>query len=192
MTRRDAHPRRWLTLAPAVALVAATAACGDDDLDLPDPPAAPPTAATATPTVDPELQPFVESYEEALSAVVVAHEAGDPEHPDLLANFLDPSGALNNLQNTIRRNEDHDVYYKGELVIISAEVAELDPPDLPTEATIDFCIDYSGYDLVNREDDSPAGDGDPLGRYPVTALFLLGTDDNWYVVGQSTDWDEEC
>lgn len=185
------HVRRSAALAASIALAAAMIACGDDDVSgLPDPPASPP--ATATSTVDPEHQEILDVYYRSVEAMVAAHQAGDPEHPELSQYFVERTQALHNLQNTIRRNEDEGMYYAGPLVVASAEVVDVDLDDIPPRATIESCVDYTDYELVHREDGSAVDDEEPLGRYQVTAEALYGKDERWYITTNTAHWDEPC
>jgi hypothetical protein len=65
---------------------------------------------------------------------------------------------------------------------------ETDPP----EATIEACLDYSGYQLVHREDDSPVPDAEPVGRVTVVAEAVNGPDQRWYLLTHTPHWDDEC
>jgi hypothetical protein len=171
----------------------ATAACGGDGGDDLPPPASPrPEAGGPASTLDPEHQQILDLYHGAVQAMVAAQQAGDPDYPELTRYFLERTPALINIQGSIERNGERGVYYAGDLVVVTAEVTGIDQAADPPTATVESCVDYANYQLVNREDDSPVPDSEPLGRHPETWQAIHGTDGRWYIATGTTDWDETC
>jgi hypothetical protein len=184
------HLRRTVVLAAAAVLATGTVACGGGD-DLPPPPASPAAVAPSS-TLDPEHQEILDVYRGSVEAMVTAQQVGDPEHPDLARYFIERTPALLDLQSAIRQNDGQGLYYLGDLAVVTAEVSGIDRDALPSLATIESCLDYTNYQLVNREDDTPVPGAEPLGRHPVTSQAVYGTDNRWYIATSSTDWDATC
>jgi hypothetical protein len=185
------HVCRVAGFAAMALLATGLAACGGEDDDLP-PPASPAAAPPSSSTIPPEHQEILDVYYGAVDAMVAAQQAGDPDDPNLTRYFLERTPALLNIQSGIRQNDDRGTYYAGDLIVVNAEVTGIDTDATPPTATIESCVDYTTYQLVYREDDSPVPDVEPQARHPGTWQAILGTDDNWYIATGTTDWDGTC
>jgi hypothetical protein len=187
------HSGPAAALVLVVVVVLGLIGCRDDRTsDLPPPPSAGPGSAPPESTLDPARPAILEAYQGSVQAMVAAQQAGDPDHPDLTRYFIQPSPAFNSVRSGIQQQEIQGTYYRGELVVVTAEVSELDQSAEPPEATVQSCLDDTDYQLVNRADGSPVPDTQPGGRYRVTSTALLGTDDRWYIVASTAHWEESC
>lgn len=180
------------TLTVSAMLALSLMACTGDRVD--DlPPLASPSAEAILPTpADPTHQAILDTYYGSVAAMVAAHEAIDPEHPDLERYFIERTPALLTIQHVINRHSPHGAHYSGELLVVSATVTEVDLDSVPARATIEACLDDTDFQLVFEADGTPVPDTVPGGRYTVTAGALLGTDDRWYIVENTSHWDEPC
>lgn len=123
---------------------------------------------------------------------MAAQRAGNRDHPDLARYFGANTPALLDVQLGIDRNNERGTYYDGELVVVAADVTDLDLEAEPPEATIESCLDDSNYQLVRREGSSPVENTEPGGRYTVTSTASPDADGRWYVVQSTAHWDEPC
>ncbi|HEY8472097.1 MAG TPA: hypothetical protein VIL37_05610 [Natronosporangium sp.] len=188
------HGYRLVVLATTAVLATGLTACGGggDDDALPAPPASAESGPTA-PAVDPAHQPILDAYYGSVDAMVAAQQADDPEHPDLSRYFVERTPAYHGVMNTINNNRRRGMYYAGDLVVVAAEVTEIDPEAEPPKATVESCLDYSNYQLVYREDDSPVEEAEEVGRVTITAELVQDvTDGRWYVLTNTPHWDEAC
>lgn len=185
------HVRRMVGLAVASALAAGAVACSDRDGDDLPPPASPATVLPS-PTIPPEHRAILDVYYGSVQVAVAAQRAGDRDHPDLARYFGGNTPALLDVQLGIDRNQDQGTYYDGELVVVTAAVTELDLEADPPEATIESCLDDSGYRLVRREDGAPVERTEPGGRYSVTSTASTDATGRWFLVQSIAHWDEPC
>jgi predicted small lipoprotein YifL len=159
--------------------------------DLPPPPSPAGTAAPES-TVDPVRQAVLDTYRGSVQAMMAAQQAGDPDYPDLTRYFIERGSAFNSVRSGIQRHGARGTYYRGELMVVTAEVTEVDQDAEPPEATIESCLDDTNYQLVHRGDGSVVPEAEPGGRYRVTSTALLGNDDRWYIVASTAHWEESC
>jgi hypothetical protein len=184
--------RRAGTLVMTAVLALPTAACvGGDDVDLP-PPASPVDGPGTPGPTDPTHQAILDTYYGSVAAMVAAHEAIDPDHPELKRYYIERTPALETIQRVINRHGPHGAHYSGDLVVVSATVTDVDLESTPALATIEACLDDTNFTLVFEADGAPVPSTEPGGRYSVTATALLGTDGNWYIVEFTSHWDEPC
>lgn len=179
-------------VAVAIATVLVAGACTTESSGLPDPPTSTPDVIAPAPTVDPLHQEILDAYQGSLEAMVAAQAAGDPDHPELARYYLSQTPALLNLQTTIASNDRRGTYYAGELAVVTATVTDVDLDGTPPAASVESCVDYSGYQLVHRADDTPVPDAEPRGRVPSTAELIRANDDRWYISANTADWDHTC
>src|SRR5690554_5897431 len=162
-SRRARRLTRMVVAGAVVASVGAVAGCfgQPEPVVFPHPPAdtgsGARTETAPTPTLDPEAAAAVEeiltAYRGSVEASVTASRASDPFHPVLDRYLAGAARAL--VGRYVRQAQEDNLYYDGELRIVSATVTKIDLAAQPPTATVEACLDNSDYRAVDRDTDAP-------------------------------------
>jgi len=138
-------------------------------------PSASPSAATETP--DQAKQHAIDAYLGFQTAFQKASAAGDPDFPDLAK--YGTGDALKLFTNGLKANKTQGLLARGEAVF-HPKIASLSPPDAPTKASVQDCMDTSKTERY-KADGSPYKD--TPGGLRLVLASLVRIDGEWKVTG---------
>lgn len=150
-----------------------------------DAPSTPPVLRAPSPSPPDPVSAAAQAALAAYAGMWAAYdEAGrapqaDPDHP-ALAQFV-TRDALEGLRTGLGRLRERGLVFEGGYALTAPEVVDLDPPDAPTRAEVEDCLDSRDWVVVRA--DGGEYDDEPGGRRAVFADIELGEDGVWRVTG---------
>ena len=138
-------------------------------------PSASPSAAAETP--DQAKQHAIDAYLGFQRAFEKASAAGNPDDPDL-ARYA-AGAALTLYTNGLKGNKEQGLLSRGQ-TIFHPKIASLSPPDAPTKASVQDCMDTSKTERY-KADGSPFKDSPGGLRLVLASLDRI--DGEWKVTG---------
>ncbi|MBT8228010.1 MAG: hypothetical protein HKP61_13395 [Dactylosporangium sp.] len=137
------------------------------------------SSAHASPTSPRQAaeQAALTAYRNMLKAYTDAGRTSDPQHPDLARYAAE--NALQVLVVGLESAKKDGLVTEGDMVA-SPEVADLQPPEMPTQASIRDCLDTTNSHLVKASPGGSPFTDTPGGRRRVTATVKV-LDGQWKV-----------
>lgn len=134
-------------------------------------------ASAAAETPDQAKQHAIDTYLGFQTAFQKAGAAGDPEFPDLAK--YGTGDALKLFTNGLKANKTQGLLARGQAVF-HPTIASLSPPDSPTKASVQDCMDTSKTELY-KADGSPYKDSPGGLRLVLASLDRINGE--WKVTG---------
>jgi hypothetical protein len=128
------------------------------------------------------------AYAGYLDASREAEESANPLHPALKKYLADP--LLTQVRLAIRDAKEHGAMRTGTL-ISDPRVTDVRLDTVPATASIQDCLDGTGYRLVYTKDKSVVP-GSTSGRYLATATATRYPDGRWLISAGSAHPDQPC